>query len=252
MNKRIVIVFLSSLMLFLSSCGMVPQNEESPFGETNTDEGFSNGEMSARETLDTEPTVDDIVFQTEPLESGLTNEYDLEDLKAFFEGHSHADSFLGISKPTLYYSQVNERYPIEITRSRNYSVYRVKQGGYFYVFWVQCYPNNNWQETPELAVDFCTYITPEKSLDFSDFESLVCGKSTAEDVKKIDPYFQLSFLSSSGVFSYSFLDGENVLEIEYSLHENIYGYQDLIVKGMTVVRRDCSPRYGMILSDDLP
>ena len=60
-------------------------------------------------------------------------------------------------------------------------------------------------------VYFTAYITSDK--DPLLFETLQIGTSTAEDVKKIDLFFELSFLMSGGIYSYSYLNDEQVVEM---------------------------------------
>ena len=103
----------------------------------------------------------------------------------------------------------------------------------------------------DLFVYFTAYLPSTK--DLSIFDSLKVGISTAEDVKMIDPSFELMFLRSSGIFSYSFLNDEDLLEIEYISEDEVDGYDDLIVKEIKVIsRKDAPSRYSSILSMDLP
>ena len=98
---------------------------------------------------------------------------------------------------------------------------------------------------------FSAYLPSVVSSDL--FDTLTPGISTAEDVRKIDPSFELSFLSSNGIFSYSYINDETVLQIEYSQHGNVDGYDDLIVKEKKIVARASAPtRYSVLLSGDLP
>ena len=186
------------------------------------------------------------------LESNLTREYDLNDLKSFFEGANVNESSVfesNISALTI--SKVNDMYPIEILRTSGYSVYRVTQGGYFYVFWIKPFDKVASQSSGEPSVYFSAYLSSTRHPNL--FDSLTPGISTAEDVKRIDPFFELSFLMSSGIFSYSYINDETVLQIEYAYPENIEEYADLIIKEKTIVARtDVPTRYSAILSSDLP
>lgn len=189
---------------------------------------------------------------TKTLEEALTKEYDLDALRAFFES-SKENERIGLDSEgsLLSFGEVNEQFPIEVIRSGGYSVYQVSQGGYFYVFWVKPFDGDPDSTDLEPSVYFSAYLP--SGLDPSAFDSLTPGVSTAEDVKSIDPSFELNFLQSRGTFSYSFLSEESVLEIEYTITGEGTGYKDLVVKSMTVEPREDSPsRYGAILPMDLP
>ena len=60
---------------------------------------------------------------------------------------------------------VNEHFPIEVLRSKNYTVYKVKEGGFYYVFWIQCYvyereelSGKSIERQVEPKVDFSVYL----------------------------------------------------------------------------------------------
>lgn len=186
------------------------------------------------------------------LESNLTKEYDLNELISFFKGSNANESIgFGSTVSALRFSEVNYRYPVEILRTGGYSVYRVSQGGYFYVFWIKPFATGTSQSNSEPSVYFSAYLASDISPDL--FDSLTPGISTAEDVQRIDPSFELSFLISNGIFSYSYINDETILQIEYAYQENIDGYDDLIVKEKMIVARDSAPtRYSAILLSDLP
>ena len=186
------------------------------------------------------------------LESNLTKEYDLNELRSFFKGSNANESIgFGSTVSALRFSEVNYRYPVEILRTGGYSVYRVSQGGYFYVFWIKPFATGTSQSNSEPSVYFSAYLSSDISPDL--FDSLTPGISTAEDVQRIDPSFELSFLNSNGIFSYSYINDETILQIEYAYQENIDGYDDLIVKEKMIVARDSAPtRYSALLLSDLP
>ena len=186
------------------------------------------------------------------LESAITKKYEINELKSFFDGkNANENACFNTTEPELLFSDVDQQYPIEVIRSRGYSVYQVTQGGYFYVFWVKPLVSEMNQEGAEPVVYFSAYLS--SPINISNFDSIVIGISTAEDVKKIDPYCEISFLNSNGIFSYSFLNNESILEIEYATKDRVDGYDDLIVKGMTIIsRKNATSRYSTILSEDLP
>ena len=210
--------------------------------------GNKKDESDMNDIFFNEYVMDDI----KTLESNLTKEYDLNELISFFKGSNANESIgFGSTVSALRFSEVNYRYPVEILRTGGYSVYRVSQGGYFYVFWIKPFATGTSQSNSEPSVYFSAYLTSDISPDL--FDSLTPGISTAEDVQRIDPSFELSFLNSNGIFSYSYINDETILQIEYAYQENIDGYDDLIVKEKMIVARDSAPtRYSAILLSDLP
>lgn len=210
--------------------------------------GNKKDESDMNDIFFNEYVMDDI----KTLESNLTKEYDLNELRSFFKG-SNANENIGFGSTVsaLRFSEVNYRYPVEILRTGGYSVYRVSQGGYFYVFWIKPFATGTSQSNSEPSVYFSAYLTSDISPDL--FDSLTPGISTAEDVQRIDPSFELSFLNSNGIFSYSYINDETILQIKYAYQENIDGYDDLIVKEKMIVARDSAPtRYSALLLSDLP
>lgn len=185
------------------------------------------------------------------LESALTKEYDLNELKAFFkDSNANESAGFGSIAPALTFIEVNDKYPVEVLRTGGYSVYKVSQGGYFYVFWIKPYVDDT-NQSSEPSVYFSAYLPSDISPEL--FDSLTPGISTAEDVRKIDPSFELVFYFSNGIFSYSYINDETVLQIAYEQQENINGYDDLIVKEKKIVARTSAPtKYSTVLSSDLP
>lgn len=186
------------------------------------------------------------------LKDNLTASYDLDELKRYFEG-CNANERIGFQKSTktLMFSEVNRRYPIQVLRTGGYSVYRVTQGGYFYVFWVTPFNTDTSQSDGEPSVYFTAYILSNASVNL--FDCVIPGVSTAKDVKELDPFFELCFLYSSGIFSYSYINCETLLEIEYIRNDNFNEYNDLVVKEKNIVSRSSvSSRYSAILSTDIP
>lgn len=210
--------------------------------------GIEKEENNMNDILFNEYVMDD----TKTLEGNLTKEYDLNELRSFFRGSNANESIgFGSTISPLLFSEVNDRYPVEILRTGGYSVYRVSQGGYFYVFWIEPFTTGTSQSNSEPSVYFSAYLSSNISTDL--FDSLTLGNSTAEDVQRIDPSFELSFLNSNGIFSYSYINDETILQIEYAYQENLDGYDDLIVKEKMIIARDSAPtRYSALLSSDLP
>ena len=188
-----------------------------------------------------------------PLRKILTTKYDLNELTEFFGNKGCHANYIH-NEQLLFFQEVNERFPVEVVRPGNYSVYKVRQGGYFYVFWNQVVTENADDLLTignEDVVHFTTYLHKEKK--FSEFETIIPGVSTAEDVRKIDPYMEMDFLSSCGIFSFSYLNKDEILQVEYEDAVNIDGYEDLIVKNIEIVPKASGfCNYSYILQQDLP
>lgn len=234
-KKGRFLILLCCIMLLLSAC------------RSNTEEVGEDTDMNKVSFWD-QHFIDD----SSALETALTKEYDLSELKSFFESsHVNENIGFGITEPTLTFSKVNQKFPSEIVRSGDYSVYRVRQGGYFYVFWSKPFDVDTNKASGEPLVYFSAYLAAPVSSDL--FDVLTIGQSTAEDVKAIDPSFELTFLVSHGVYSYSYLNETTILEIEYENCAEMNEYEDLIVKEITIISRDSAPsKFRTILQKDLP
>lgn len=187
------------------------------------------------------------------LSETVTNEYSLSELTAFFGevSQNEAMAFEDSNSVNLTISKVNEKFPIECLRKNGYSVYKVKDGGYFYVFLAKSFDPLSDSGSSDDAVYFTAYLTDLKKE--SDFDSIKPGKSTAEDVAEIDPAFELIFLLSSKTPSYSLLEDGTVMEICYTFDDSCSSRRDLLVKSKKVItKEDCPSRLASILSKDLP
>ena len=182
------------------------------------------------------------------LDNVLTNEYHLEDLISFFGLGNYDKSNASTEKKTvLVLTKVNLVYPIEIIRVYgSYSVYKVIEGGYFYVFWAMPINRN-----AEPSVYLTSYLVGNR--DSSLFDGLDVGIHTVQDVEVIDPSLEIQYLMSRGIFSYSYLDQDNLFQIEYTRDLPDPDSERLTIAGMTIVKRSLAPSiYRIILSDDLP
>jgi len=235
------IIMVLAIMLLTVSCGY-RKNEE----KVNNNES----EQSVSRVFWGEHMTDD----SKDLEDCLTKEYDLQELKDFFDGHNfHENRSMRPDVPSLNFEEVNKEFPVEIVRTFEYTVYKVRQGGYFYVFWYKGELVDEPGTYSEPIVWFSSYLTSEKSPTL--FKNLKPGVSTAQDVKDIDPAFELLFSTRSRV-SYSYLNENELLKIEYedgAIRLLELGYDALIVKSISVIKRG-SPvgMYNNMLSKDLP
>ena len=238
--KHSYIIILLAIMLLSVSCGR-QKNEE----KVNN----SEKEQSVSRVFWGEHMTDD----SSDLEDCLTKEYDLNELKEFFDGHNiNEKKAFEPDLPSLTFEEVDSKFPVEIVRTFEYTAYKVRQGGYFYVFWFKgelAYEPGTYAEP---LVWFSSYLTSEMSPTL--FRKLKPGVSTAQDVKNIDSAFELLF-SSTGIFSYSYLNKGELLEIEYE-HRNIregLGYDELFIKSISVEKRGALVgMYNNMLSKDLP
>lgn len=242
--KKTFIVILIVLLLFFSY--LVVYHKEA-HKKMDTSEKFVQGF-----TIDNGPPLVDIFKRS----------YELKDLKDFFGEIPANERFIyegSAYKESLQIKYVNEQFPIECIRRNGqigyYSIYKVTNGGYFYVFWsltVGLQDGLDSDGCPDDArVCFTTYISTYPKA--SDFMSILEGISTADDVALVDPAFELSFTLSSAIRSYSLLDDGSILEIEYKRVETISSRKDLIVESKTIVPAAQSGSYlAVIYPEDLP
>ena len=190
------------------------------------------------------------------LEDGLKNSYDLKELEDFFRYADWNEAMIMYSESSaLFFSDVNEVFPVEFVRTRNYSVYKVNQGGYFYVFWAVSATDMDGVENP--PVEFSAYIQGDKSEE--SFYSLRPNVSTAKDVMGIDSYFELRF-EGTRTYSNSYINKEWILTVYYkspdsseSSGEDYWDYEDFVIDEMLLNHRVWYPRaYAAILTNDLP
>lgn len=186
-----------------------------------------------------------------PLSAVLTTEYSLKELETFFANTSlHEEGVFGTADDTrnLTMREVHRSYPIACLRKNGYSVYKVKEGGYFYVFWCS-------STAPDGTVDDVVYFTAHLSAlkKADDFDAIEAGVSTAEDVCRIDPTCEFLFQLSSRTPSYSLLDDGTVMEICYSFAGELHSKKDMIVESKRIVSRDgCPSRLASVNPADLP
>ena len=179
----------------------------------------------------------------------LTQEYPLAELDALF-CKSRSDRIENNHK-LLTITAVHEVFPIEIIRPEAYSVYRVKEGGYYYVFWTMPYADDIDTNKGEPTV-YCTAYC-SSPICSKDFDSVIKGKSTAFDVLGIDPYAELSFLQSNAIYSYSLLDSKTIVEIKYTHRGEVTSYADLLVQDIMIISRELAPSsFKLILPKDFP
>lgn len=260
MKKRVVICLVATGIFVLMLCGCATTNSVAPQTMTQTipyDTRAIETPASINEWKNGDIFYGEFVYDDSiSLEAGITKEYDLTQLEAFFlKGDFNEAGVIYPDSSVLSFSSVNASFPVEIIRTNNYSVYKVKQGGFFYVFWMVAANAN--RVTTEPYVRFSAYLPGNKTEEM--FLFLKPGVSTSEDVMKIDPSAELCF-DRSPLCSNSYINNETILTIYYTVpssemvsSKDYWDYSDLLVKEMILRRRVWSPScYTNILSADLP
>lgn len=221
-KRKLMSLMLVLMLIFLVSCV-----EENPMNKISNI--IINDEISAVNTL--------------------SNSYDLKELESYFGNYHYNEAYSVTDTNILTISEVNNHFPIEFLRTSYYSLYKVKQGGYYYVFWGEALSNESDNNIHDTIITYCTYISSAKTSDF--FKTIQVGISTLKDVYSIDPWLELCLLKSSGIYSYSYLNSNSIVRIEY---ENITSnYNDMVVKSVDIISRDVAYSiFGSILLPDLP
>ncbi len=247
------------IVLQLVACGNDANTGDGNDGLNSGITGDGNGEGNG--TTDGGDGTTDGGNGTEDTKLGFTVEYDLNELRTYFESGHQNESMggLGGEKPKLTREAVKIKYPIEIERTCEdvggtgdrpfYAMYKVSQGGYYYVWW-RLFKNLSTGES-ENCVYFSAYLVSDRSVEL--FDSIIPGVSTAADVKKIDPYIQFCFEFSSRTPSFSYINGDTVLEICYTWSK-LDSYEDLVVSKMELRNREilANMLYLSILPGDRP
>ena len=219
------------------------------------------GETAAEDSRDKLPDkLGDFSVSSAPLDTLLNAEYDLDALTAFFPTHDGYDQVVFSdyeAEPSLQIEDVDRAFPVEVLRKNRgcyYTVYKVKEGGYFYVLFFPVPSEQDPNTFVSGSVQYTRYLT--EPLALSAFDGIRPGESTALDVKVIDPNLELCLVMSSGLYSYSFLAGNKILCITYDEAQSdapLRNPGDLVVRSMEVVD-DVEEGFhlGAILPQDLP
>lgn len=184
-------------------------------------------------------------------------EYELKDLYEYFGVIPYNENVIySVAYESKSMADVNKKFSIECIRGEGlslYTVYRVKEGGYFYVFWT-CPTNlSSGADEESVNVIYTAYIPALK--EEKDFSAIINGESTAEDVANIDPSLELNFAVSSGVCSFTLLRDGKIMKIEYTAGDNVKSREDLVVKEKAVFANDklkSSSYLASIHQEDLP
>ena len=254
--KRICLCLLVIVNIFCCSCSLNRQ-------ESNIDPSVSN---DASQNL----ANDSIVISTAPVETCLTNTYTIEQLQSYFGPYCtiSENSWAGVVSDLGVYNfkNVHATFPHSCLRQYAdekgeyyfvYSIYKVAEGGYYYVFWGGYRKESNvdinsWMLESKACL--MLYVTELKSLD--DFSSIEVGKSTATDVINIDSAGSFDFGMGRGTPSWHVLNDGSILEILYTLNDDFFKTHkrdDMIVKSIEIVDRSTTRCYlAYVDPDDLP
>lgn len=191
-----------------------------------------------------------------PLETYDLTAYPLAELQNFF--YPYTTDLINILDIEYKHSDyipdlVNDHFPIQCMRridfvygngtsaTRFYTVYKVEEGGYFYVFW------NIYDGSPMII--YSGYLS--KVTDIEDYDALIMNKSSFDDVYAIDPSADFR-IGGSGPRSYHLLTTGELLKIEYE-YTRLSDTDDLIVTGMEVLPEDNDIGYlAQVYEGDLP
>ena len=184
----------------------------------------------------------------------LSIAYDLTDLKSYFQAQQiNEKSVAEEGASALSLSNAKERFPDGILRTKGYSIFKVKQGGYYYAFWVPSVLNGASFESSaayEPTLYFSAYIFANR--DRNEFDSLNLGTHNVSAVRSLDPWLELNFCLSNGIYSYSFLNENEMLEIRYRNDNANVEEDQLIVERIALIpRSEGVSCYSRILLKDL-
>ena len=263
MKKHIHVLCIASILIiaFLAGCGhlaaadssddkMLQVTEQIAFAtETvpvDTDDAMLATFESDYQEADVMglPTVDDETYLSE-----IQTAYSLAELTDFFGDYDNVnDYYYSDHAKHITLEQANEAFPIEVLRSGKYAVYRVTEGGYFFVFFhwkllvadLDKYdpsddPWGRWEEAPVYEADFCLYLDVLPGIEL--FSSIEPGVSTGQDVLNVDNRTVFGLFLSSYTYSHTLLSDGSILEIIYQDHDDLETenyYQTLTVDTMRV------------------
>lgn len=210
---KIIVIFVITILLFFSCCKE---------GESNMN------------------SYDYLLVYTNPIASSASNinGYSLSSLLNYFGTISPNETleYSGkIDKSHLSFECINEYFPVETIKRSNtisfYSSYKVIEGGRYYVFWDT---PSNFYSTYDVKLLCCRLTIYIPSISNSNvFCKLNEKQSTAEDVFRICPSTELCFTMSSGIYSFSLLDGGIIAEIRYEKKNHVNSRRELIVDSIT-------------------
>ena len=240
-------LWLVTLMILLCGCAAEQTPEELTDAETQPvyQPAFYEGALENAE-LEAYPL--DVLQEYFPYSSAVENQWDgvITDLAEYNYFDVMKDLPGGVLRQYAYGEA-------DICR---YTVYKVAEGGYFFVFWDAIRINAKTQQRlpwEEMWSANMLYVPQLKSR--SDFDALEVGVSTGADVTDIDPSGQFVLASGKGSLSWHLLDDGSYLEILYDMADCgcTYTRDSLTISSM--IRYDGAENPCMLARinpDDLP
>ena len=242
--KRVVLAFYMVLLVLLM-CACVNETQSAPNADVET-------------TKTTVTIANDTIVES--LES-VPQSYSIADLQPYFEAASQWENNEYKTEDYVY-TTINEVFPGGILREctsgrGHYTVYKVKEGGRFYIFWstlnakTSDLSSNTFNPTKAIGIQ-TSYVLDLK--EKTAFDCLIENESTAEDVIEIDPATQFTFARSSWITSISLLKDGSVLMIEYDYDNNKPFLKSNMVVHKTVLLPKGEYQGGLagVLPEDLP
>ena len=239
MKSRIMVLWLLLAAVLLWGCAKQPATI------VPTENTQQTEELTVPTEAVTEPK-SEISFYEGDLEDAALTSYPLEQLRSCFPYSSSVENnWCGATEnlDDYNYMEITDAFPGGVLRAYNYSadevcyytVYKVQEGGWFYVFWdtVRAVVPAD-AELPKMWTSTMLYVPELK--DYEDFADLEIGVSTGADVTKIDPAGQFMFALSSRTPSWHLLSDGSVLEIVYTVPEECgcnYTRDKWVVSGIT-------------------
>lgn len=273
MKKAIsTILIITIICISLTGCGEEPIFNASEGMLVNPNGGF----------ITTETELEGYKVDNDtPLDRLLTREYGLDEISEFFGIKTYKET--DFYDPYIYNSEeytmdmVNERFPIECLRGGKryyymeysddecfYTVYKIKEGGYFYLVWLT-YGEDNIVRPVEGY--YIKELAPAEEI-----HNLKMYENTYEDVLKIAPD-STTFCETSSTYSITPLDNdmtvvtyyEYIDELKYRLGQmteeehNEYIFsdyerkkEDLVIKYMYYYSRCLGTGIANIMDKDVP
>ena len=260
MKKLFLAIIILSILL-LSSCQLPAAEVTTPAPAASEPE--REYYMYDIHSINGHYSSDYIPDDTVSLENAITHEYTLEELEAFFRGRAYEERVLIQERQAdflkyrgdLSIEEVNARFPVEVFRRNCYSVYKVKEGGYYYVLWkAQPVYGENMAEVKKLdwLVSRVMYLSVQTE---EAFQQLEAGMKL-EEIYNIDPQMQYVCFrdiyayprSDRSEYAYCYLNQEKIMRIRC----NYYPVWDNVeILDMEIINREDSPVHGLIYACDL-
>ena len=213
------------------------------------------------------------INNTMSLEQALTTAYPLSQLEEFFGTYSwlewsYYDSEAALPQEKAWnqaHSLVAavEHFPVQLLRyteldgdPQAYSIYRIMEGGFYYIFWYEWYED---EEYPDIDTGEGLYVCRSSMYlnglpSQADFESLIIGQSSLEDVCKLDSGTLIEF-SPNFYRSYHILDnGLGISALYWRKNHNSAprNRQDLILTDWSVTAPPYWILQSHLLTSDIP